>query len=319
MINESFGAILIFGGVTAVVLGCANLIYELVFLNRVRVRQRLDHQFGDTVAQRMQNSALFRDLQDRESGAMFRLPTLMLGIRTYLDQAGVAFSISQIGICAIALSAATGLLALVTLNSKLIAAIVSGAALITPAYYVYLKRRRRLLTLTRQLPDAFDVMSRALKAGQAVTAAFQLVAKDFSSPLAEEFSHCYEQQHLGVAQEVALRDLARRTGIMELQIFVVAMIINSRSGGNLAELLAKLATLLRKRSTMQSRIRAMTGEGRLQAAVLIALPFLVFIGIYLLNRSYAEILLNHPYILGLCGVSQTLGAICIRYIIRIDL
>lgn len=319
MINEPLGAILIFAGVTAIVFGCAHFIYEHLFMNRARIRQRLQEQFGDATAQRLQNSSLFRDLKDRDATCSNRRPALLLRLRTYLDQAGVTFSLTQLGLGAIAFAAVSGLLAMIAVRSNVVATLVATMALITPAAYVCFARKKRLLTLSRQLPDAFDVMSRALKAGQAVSAAFQLVAKDFSGPIAEEFSYCYEQQHLGIAQEVALRDLARRTGIMELQIFVVALIINGRSGGNLAELLAKLATLLRKRSTIQSRIRAMTGEGRLQAVVLIALPFLVFIGIYLLNRSYAEILLNHPYILGMCGVSQFLGAVCIRYIIRIDM
>jgi tight adherence protein B len=317
-VNNTLLLVVTFVSVMGFVFIASHLAYEYLFRKHARIRDRIRSQFGDKTADRIRSSPLFRDLQRSEADDLFQRPALMLRLRTLLDQGGLSYSVSQFFMAVIANGVLFGFFTFVVTRSELLTVIAVISASALPIVFVLTARTKRLLQLTRQLPDAFDVMSRALKAGQAVSAAFQIVAKDFSGPIAEEFSYCYEQQHLGVSQEVALRDLARRTGIMELQIFVVALIVNSRSGGNLAELLAKLATLLRKRATMQSRIRAMTGEGRLQAAVLIALPFLVFLGIYFLNRSYAEILLSRPLILSGCGVSQLLGAICIRYIIRID-
>ncbi len=161
-------------------------------------------------------------------------------------------------------------------------------------------------------------MSRVLRVGQTTQSAFQVIANDFPTPIAEEFSQSFEQQHLGVSFEVALRDLARRTGIMEMHIFVVALIVNHRVGGNLAELLSKLANLIRLRVKMQGRVRALTGEGRMQAAVLLALPIVAFAVLLVLNRDYAQVLLDNPKLLGATALAQVAGAVWIRNIIRID-
>ena len=97
------------------------------------------------------------------------------------------------------------------------------------------------------------------------------MADEFESPLADEFRRCYDEQNLGMSRETALRNLASRAGIMELRIFVVALLMQSRSGGNLTELLANLSMLVRKRDQIAAKSQSLTGEGRVQAAVLIVL------------------------------------------------
>src|SRR5207302_1588248 len=103
-----------------------------------------------------------------------------------------------------------------------------GAAL--PWFYVYRLRNRRLEKLLSQLPDTFDLMARVIRAGQTVPQAMQAVADEFDAPVAEEFSYCYEQQNLGLPPELAYRDLSRRTGLLEIKIFVLAMLVQQQSG-----------------------------------------------------------------------------------------
>ena len=136
--------------------------------------------------------------------------------------------------------------------------------------------------------------------------------------MADEFLRCYEQQNLGIPAETALRELASRIDIMELRIFVVALIVQRRSGGNLADLLVKLGTLMRKRMAMRSRVRALTGEGRMQAAVLMALPPLAFVAIWFLNPQHTQVLLNHAGMLYTAGASQIVGALCIWRIVNFN-
>ena len=110
-----------------------------------------------------------------------------------------------------------------------------------PLFYVQFKRKARLEKLRSQLPDAFDLMGRVIRAGQTMSQALLAVADEFAQPIAGEFAYCYEQQNLGLPPETAFRDLSRRTGLIEIKIFVLALLVQQQTGGNLAELLDKLS------------------------------------------------------------------------------
>jgi tight adherence protein B len=196
------------------------------------------------------------------------------------------------------------------------AGFAAGAA--APCAYVWLKAVARRDKFLRQLPDAFDLMARVMRAGHSVPQAFQTVADTFEQPIAAEFASCSEQQNLGLLPEFAYRDLAQRTGILEMRIFVMAMLIQRQTGGNLSEVLERLATLVRERVRMRSRIRGLTAEGRLQAAVLLVLPFVMFAVMRVVNRRYADVLLEHPSLIAGMLVMMGLGAAWIRRIINFD-
>ncbi len=187
-----------------------------------------------------------------------------------------------------------------------------------PFFYVRMKQKSRLGKMLSQLPDAFDLMARVIRAGQTMSQALLAVADEFDQPIAAEFSYCYEQQNLGLSPELSLRDLARRTGIIELKIFVLAVLVQQQTGGNLAEMLEKLATVVRERFRILGKIRALTAEGRLQAAVLLALPPFMLLIILVLNRSYGQVLLDRPMLLLCVCLSELLGALWIRKIVNFD-
>ena len=130
-------------------------------------------------------------------------------------------------------------------------------------------------------------MGRVIRAGQTMSQALQAVADEFPPPIAGEFAYCYEQQNLGLPPEAALRDLARRTGLLEIKIFVLALLVQQQTGGNLAELLDKLSDVIRERYQIRGKIKALTAEGRMQAIVLLALPPALFLIMLVMNRDYA--------------------------------
>jgi tight adherence protein B len=235
-----------------------------------------------------------------------------------IQQSGLPVEASTVAFISLGLAVVLALACVVASGVWLTALIGLSAGFVLPWAYVFLKRQLRIRQLMRQLPDALDVMCRAVRAGQTVPASFQMVADDFAPPISDEFRHCYEQQNLGLSYDASLRSLAQRTGIMELRILVVALLVQVRSGGSLIDLMQNLSTTVRKRLVLQQKVRALTGEGRLQAIVLIALPFLVFLGIYFLNREYAEVLLDHPSLLVGCIVAQAVGAVVIHRLIQID-
>jgi tight adherence protein B len=190
--------------------------------------------------------------------------------------------------------------------------------LLCPAAILIGRRHRRRRKLGRQLPEAFQMISRAVRAGQTIPAALQIIAQDFESPVSEEFARCCEQQNLGVSRETAFRDLARRSGIMELQIFVVALLVQAKCGGDLVELLDNLANMIRKRFKLKERVRALTGEGRMQAIVLTVLPIAAFFGVRVLSPDYVTCLMERPWILVATACSQLLGMLWIRRIISFE-
>jgi tight adherence protein B len=299
----------------------ASLVSDVFLKGRNRLKRRLDDEFNRSSPQKLLRPSLFKDLQEVSADHFADDVVERRGIRDrllyLLDQSGLDWSLSRlVTMSAIAAVFASVIAALV--SGWLAAVVTSAAAAVAPIFYVCIKRNRRLEAIRRQLPDAYDLMARALRAGQTVSQTMQGVADEFSQPIAAEFSYCYEQQNLGLPTETALRDLARRTGLMEINIFVVAVIVQRQVGGNLAEMLEGLAAVVRERYRIRGAIKTLTAEGRLQAAVLMALPPAMFVAMLLLNRSYALVLLEYPWLLGGVLISMGIGALWIRKIINFD-
>jgi tight adherence protein B len=235
-------------------------------------------------------------------------------MQLWSEQSGLKASLGALGAMSVG-AAAAGLVGGWTCVNAAAGLVFALAGAAMPWLYVEVRRKQRVWQLTLQLPDAFDAMSRALRVGQTTTAAFQRVAQDFQSPVRDEFAYCWEQQHLGIATDVSLRDLARRSGILEMQIFAVALIMAGVTGANLAELLSKLSGLIRTRIKLRAKVRALTGESRMQAVVLSVLPLIIFIALWFLNREYASQLLRHRTLLLGTIASVALGAVWINRIV----
>jgi tight adherence protein B len=191
-----------------------------------------------------------------------------------------------------------------------------GAA--APLLAVHARRNARREKFQAQLPNAFDLMARVLRAGQSVPAALQAVADSLSGPVATEFGDCQKRQSLGLRPEVTFQELAERTGILEVRIFVMALLIQRQVGGNLAEVLERLAGLVRERQRLRLRVRSLTAEGRLQGLTLLVLPFVLFGALLFVNRSYAEVLFDHVGLLAATGAWMGVGVLWIRRIVNFE-
>ena len=122
----------------------------------------------------------------------------------------------------------------------------------------------------------------------------QSVSTEFPRPISEEFAYCWEQQNLGLSPEAAMRELARRTGLLELKIFVVAMMVHRSTGGNFSELLDKLAKVIRDRYRIRGQIQALTAEGRFQGIILLALAPTLMMILFFVNKAYILSLFQYP-------------------------
>jgi tight adherence protein B len=310
----------VFAAVALLVVGVSSLIAGLVQRDRTRMGQRVDEEFRKRQREKVSRSLLFKDLSPEAIAAAQEEPrrNLQQWFTTLLEQSGLSITPQKLLIIMGAVGMGAGALAGLLRQGVLpmIIALVIGTCI--PLWYVAHKRKVRMDKLASQLPDAFDLMSRVLRAGQTMSQALLAVADEFDQPIAAEFSYCFEQQNLGMAPEQSLRDLAKRTGLLEIKVFVVAVVVQQQTGGNIAELLDKLANIVRERFRIAGRIRSLTAEGRMQATVLLALPPALLILLFFLNRKYTEVLLAQPALLVAMFIMEAIGALWIRRIVNFD-
>src|SRR5438874_9378179 len=150
-----------------------------------------------------------------------------------------------------------------------------------PFMWLLNKRRVRLKHFASQLPDALELVARALRAGHSLAAGMHGVAEEMPSPICDEFGRVYEEQNLGIVIEDSMRSMCERVPNLDLRFFVTSVGIQRQTGGDLAEILDKIGYVIRERYRILGQVKALTGEGRLSGIVLIALPFALFF--YMLN------------------------------------
>jgi len=288
---------------------------------REQFRERLQEEQRLLQKERARASAEHRDLYELAAESAAQVgdsKPLKERIGIFLEQTGTKLRIGQV----LAISLAAGVVAAVAVyvaTASLVLVTVAGlAGGAVPVIWVQVLRTRRLNKLLSQLSDAFDLMARTMRAGQTFSQAIQSVAEEAAAPLSLEFAYCYDQQYLGMSTEASLRDLARRTGLLEIKIFVVAVLVHRQTGGNLSELLERLARVIRERYRIAGLLQSLTAEGRLQAYILLAMPVLLFAVLYSLNPNYAGTLLRFPILLLMTAGFMTAGALWMRKIIRFD-
>ena len=234
------------------------------------------------------------------------------------EQSGLTITPKQIVSFSL-MTALGGMLAVwLPFNSPKLGAITGVIGACLPLAFVMKARNNRLDKLRTQLPDALELMARILRAGQTVAQAMNSVSEEFAPPLGTEFGYCYDQQNLGLSPDIAFRELARRTGAMEIKIFVLAMMIHRQAGGNITELFDKLANIVRQRFRIRGEVRALTSEGRVQAMILLGLPVFMWCGLFMINRPYALELFDHTWLLTGTLCSMGIGAFWIHKIINFD-
>jgi len=170
------------------------------------------------------------------------------------------------------------------------------------------------------LPDVFEMMGQALRAGHSLAGAIQLIYEQMPAPIATEFAQVYHEQNLGVKVEEALQSMADRVDSLDVRFFVTAVMIQRQTGGDLAEVLDNISGVIRERIELAGLVRGLTAEGRLSGWVLFALPGIVFLGSFYLNPEYAKVLLEDPrgqIMLMIAAGMQLMGIAMIRWIVNI--
>jgi tight adherence protein B len=291
-----------------------------------KVRSRLDplRRGEEKKASSGARSQLLAETQQEGSvlGALLtRLPHFR-DIALKLEQADLQWTVSSYAALSLGFALAPGLGALMLSRSWVTAVFVAVMGFMTPRLYVALRRRRRLAAFEEGFPESIDLMTRAIRAGHPLSSGLQMVADEGPPTVAQEFRRVFEEHRFGLPFEDALMGLADRVELSDVRIFVTAVLVQRETGGNLAEILEKIAQTVRQRFQLRRQLRVYTAQGRLTGYVLAVMPFFMAGVMFLLNPDYIRVLgeeLLGRALVVVALVFQLVGFLWIRKIVDIEM
>ncbi len=241
-------------------------------------------------------------------------------LKEMIDQADSHITVMRL----VLFSLTAGVLAFLAVSmisaSYMLMALFGFIATALPFLHISIKRKKRLNKFLQLLPDALDLMSRGLSAGHAFTEALQMVASEMPEPISMEFRKTYEEQNLGLSLKLALENLVQRVPLLDLRMCVTAIMIQRETGGNLSELLEKVAYTIRERFRIMEDLKTMTLSSRWSAWLLCALPIFLAIYVSVMNPGYMDVMWRDPRghkLLAIAGIMQVLGMLMVQKIMKI--
>ncbi|MDQ3666309.1 MAG: type II secretion system F family protein [Acidobacteriota bacterium] len=245
-----------------------------------------------------------------------------LRLKQMLDQADLHVTPSRL----VMFSGMAGMLAALAVSVISVSILLMlGAGLVAatlPFAHVWWKRKKRFEAFLENLPDALDLMSRALSAGHAFSEALHMVSAEMPEPIAGEFRKTYEEQNLGLSLKLAMENLTQRMPLLDLRMCVTAVMIQRETGGNLAEILEKVAHTIRERFRIMGDLKTLTTSSRMSAWLLCGLPIFVTIMITIMNPDYMSILWEDQrghYLIAAAMFLQITGMLIVRKILDIKI
>jgi len=301
-----------------------NLIHDLRKPETKRVESRLRDRdgMGDSAAEEAAKKSILRRQKAADSALAIFLGRFRFvpALQRTLDQANIQMLAPTLLTSLVGLSAVSYMVTYfldLPLWASLVTAIV---VFFVPLGVIFIIRKRRLNKFLNQLPDVFELMSQALRAGHSLANAILIISQQLPDPVGTEFARVFHEQNLGIKIEEALKDMARRVGLLDVRFFVTAVLIQRTTGGDLAEVLDNISGVIRERIKLFGTVKALTAEGRLSGWILLALPIVVFLMELVVNPDYANLLIDTPtgqYMLMAGAVAQILGLAMIQKIVNI--
>jgi tight adherence protein B len=315
-------ALLVFVGVAAIVGGASLLLHDKSG-NKLEDRLSLLTGAGGTATgkdAKSQESSILSHPLDDTVGMIEAFIERFGNLSILFEQADTNLTISKLAAISLALAAFGGIMGgLLGIHPGLVP-LMSILLGLLPLGWLLFRRSRRLKAFAAQLPDGLEMLARSLRSGQSLGFGFNMVASEMPAPISKEFNRVFEEQNLGIPLDESLNSLTQRIPNLDLKFFVTAVILQRQTGGDLAEILDKIGELIRDRFRIWGQIQALTGEGRLSGAVLLGLPFVLFITVYQMNPDYIKVLFTDPMgkqMLAMALFLQVVGALVIKKIINI--
>jgi tight adherence protein B len=302
---------IIYGVIFIAVLAMVEGIYLLFFGSSARSSRKVNRRLemlDKTGGNREEVLEKLRKEMQQHMSAQ-RIPLYSL-LADKAQKAAIAFTPQQLvmlmaGLTAVAFFALT----IATQTSAPLRAVLSISIGVGAIYFwVNKKAKKRMSMIEEQLPDAVELMVRSLRVGHPFSSAIQVVAREVADPLGSEFGIIADENAYGRDMGEALKDLAERIGLQDLRFLAVAVTIQQQSGGNLAEILAGLAGVIRARFRLFRRVKAITAEAQWSGMFLSGFPIAALIAINLMDPNYYDEVMDHPFFIPACfAVAAFLG------------
>jgi tight adherence protein B len=245
-----------------------------------------------------------------------------VAIEAKIMQAGMSWDVGTFMVVTLGCALAPFMFLLLATGEPILALPIAFIFAASPWWLVKWKAERRLNAFEEMLPDALDLLARAVRAGHPVMSGVKIVADEAQEPVAGEFQRVFEQQRFGLPFDDSMVAMAGRVPLIDLRMLVTAILIQREVGGNLAEVLDNLGDVIRQRFVVRRQLRTYTAQGRLSGYVLAALPIVVGGGILFVNNEYGRLLYQHPMgkmLLGTAITMQLIGFFWIRRIVDIEI
>lgn len=240
-----------------------------------------------------------------------------------LAQAGLEWTPSGL-LTAMGMAGVAGLLVgliLPDIMGKIVNCLVLGPLFaMLPYAYVRRKKATRMAAMEEQLPEALDFLSRSMRAGHAFTISLEMLGAELRDPLGQEFRTLFNEQNLGAPIDVALRNFSTRVPLLDVRFFSSSVLLQRQTGGNLSEILTRLAYLIRERFRLKGQVQAASSHGRMTATVLTLMPVLTMVGLMFVSPEYLKGMARDSdgrIMIGAAVFAMLLGNYCIRNIVKI--
>ena len=315
----------VFLAATALVVGA---YYAFTRLPQYLIERRIQQRMADVGRHvEPEPTDAFKIVKEQVDGVLPGLDKLAtdtsygISIAKLLDQAGSKKGVSTVLLTSLVfgIAASFGVTALLHESWGLVPGFAAGAAI--PFLVLMRKRTLRFRRFEEQFPEALDLLSRAIKAGHALTTAMGMVADDASDPIGPEFRKTFDEQNFGLSLKEALNNLATRVPSLDVRFFATAVLIQRETGGNLSEILDNLSYVVRERFKILRQVRVYTAHGRMTGYVLLGLPAALAIALMFINPEHMNLLFSERMgrlmLMG-TAVMQTIGYVWIRKIVTIE-
>lgn len=312
----------------ATFIGVSLMVYALNYfvIEPFRQRRKLEQRLKGKAKELEVRAQVFRAYQASQKGPVLAIVEKVAGwgkmenLQRQLLQADIYLSPTTF-LCMVGILGSIGFLLGIMLTNFLPWGI-GGAWFIAMAPIMVLRWRknRKSRLFEKQMPEAMEMLARSMRAGHTLAVTIELVSREISPPLGMEMRITYEEQRLGLSMPQALQRMGERVASRDLRYFVTAVLIQSETGGNLAEIMENIGHIVRERLKLKGKVQGLTAEGRFSAIILGLLPVVTFLAMFLLNREYIAGLLSDPLgvkLLSAAIISILFGAIVMKKMVTI--
>jgi tight adherence protein B len=287
-----------------------------------RIQARLERMAGASGGPEI--TSLLREKYLRDLSAFERTLESLPGMERFariLEQAGRQTPAYRVVLLSFALSVAAAIVCWIMSRWWPVALVGAFAGLVLPYFVVLRERVKRFARFEEQMPDAIDMIQRALKAGHPFGQCLKLIAEDMDEPISREFEITFADISYGNDSRRALFGLLQRVPSVSVTALITAVLVQRETGGNLAENLSKISSVIRGRFRFQRRVRTLSAEGRLSGWILALTPIVLFGALWMMHPEYVARLTEHPKgptLISIAMVMGSIGILWIRRLVRIE-